>query len=66
MIEILLNLKSIPSHLKEIVLQTAIKFGNEKDWLDLYEFSLITKSPSEKFMMHTALTYTQDYNLLEL
>jgi len=56
----------IPSNFKDIVLQTQVKYGNEREWLELYEVSLKTKSPSERLSLHLALTQTQNFNLLKL
>ena len=63
---IFLNKFRIPNNFKDIVFQTLIKHGNERDWLELYDISLKSNSPSERLTIHLALTQTQNYNLLKL
>jgi len=57
---------SIPTQFKQIILETTIKYGNEADWLWIYENAIKSKVNREKMDFIKALTHTQNYNLLKL
>ena len=56
----------IPNQFKQIALETVIKYGNETDWLWIFENAVKTKINKEKIDFIKALTHTQNYNLLKL
>lgn len=47
-------------------MQTVIKFGNDQDWLDLFNKANGTQNYAEKFRMIRALSKTTNINLLKL
>jgi hypothetical protein len=51
--------------MKDIVFQTAVRFGTKEEWHKLFEIATKTKSDIEKLRLLRALTHTQDHNLIQ-
>jgi hypothetical protein len=56
----------IPVNFKNVVYQTAMRFGNEEEWKKLYDISIKTTDNSERLRILRGLAATRDYNLLKL
>jgi len=56
----------IPVNFKNVVYQTAMRFGTEEEWRKLYDISLKTTDNSEKLRILRGLAATRDLNLLKL
>jgi hypothetical protein len=56
----------MPNDLKDTILKTSIKFGNETDWFALYDRVVNnSNSNTETLNYLRALAYTQNYELLK-
>ena len=51
--------------MKDIVFQTAIRFGSKDEWIKLFEIATKTKSDIERLRLLRTLTHTQDHNLIK-
>ncbi len=56
---------SISPNFKELVFTTAIKYGDDEDWLKLFDRFSNTSDNNEKLTMLHGLASTQNYQFLK-
>ena len=56
----------IPVNFKNVVYQTAMRYGSEEEWKKLYDISIKTTDNSERLRILRGLAATRDFNLLKL